>query len=73
MNQDIPKANKMRKFQIAVVVSLIVGFPLISILVNIKGAQNGKVFYSNIKNNLGQLKFTHFISFWYILIHWLNF
>ena len=55
MNQDIPKANKMRKFQIAVVVSLIVGFPLISILVNIKGAQNGKVFYSNIKNNLGQL------------------
>ena len=55
MNQDIPKANKMRKFQIAVVVGLIVGFPLISILVNMKGAQNGKVFYSSIKNNLGQL------------------
>ncbi len=60
MNQEIPRNNKMRKFQIAVVVGLIVGLPIISIIVNMKGAQNGRVFYSGIKNSLGQ--FPNFIA-----------
>jgi hypothetical protein len=43
------------KVQILLVVMIVVLFPLISILVNFKGAQNGKTFYKDLKNNLGQM------------------
>lgn len=44
-----------RKIQISLLVAVIVLFPLISIWVNFTGAENGKAFYKNLKNNLGQM------------------
>jgi hypothetical protein len=43
------------KVQISLVVMIIVLFPLISIWVNFSGAANGKRFYKELKNNLGQM------------------
>jgi hypothetical protein len=44
-----------RKIQAFMVVAVVVLFPLISILVNFKGAENGTAFYKDLKNNLGQM------------------
>jgi hypothetical protein len=49
------KKNLGSKIQISLVVLVVVLFPLISVLVNFKGAENGKAFYKDIKNNLGQM------------------
>ena len=43
------------KIQISLVVMIVVLFPLISMLINFKGAENGKAFYRELKNNLGQM------------------
>lgn len=56
MNQEVSNPNtSFKKLQIAMVVGILIGFPIISIIVNMKGAAEGKAFYSEIKNNLGQL------------------
>ncbi len=56
MNQDVSNRNSsFRRLQIAMVVGILIGFPVISIIVNMKGAAEGKAFYSEIKNNLGML------------------
>ena len=55
MNQEPLRNNKTRSLQIALVVGLIVAFPIISVIINFKGAENGREFYKGIKNNLGKL------------------
>ena len=55
MNQESIRNNKTRSLQIALVVGLIVAFPIISVIINFKGAENGRAFYKGIKNNLGTL------------------
>lgn len=55
MNQESIRNNKTRSLQIALVVGLIVAFPIISVIINFKGAENGRMFYKGIKNNLGTL------------------
>jgi hypothetical protein len=44
-----------RKINITLLVAVIVLFPLISVWVNLSGAENGKAFYKDLKNNLGTL------------------
>lgn len=55
MNQEPLRSNKTRSLQIALVVGLIVAFPIISVIINFKGAENGREFYKGVKNNLGQI------------------
>lgn len=55
MHQEVNRSKRVRSLQIALVVGLIVAFPVISIIINIKGAETGRAFYKGIKNNLGQL------------------
>ena len=55
MNQESLRSNKTRSLQIALVVGLIVAFPIISVIINFKGAENGREFYKGVKNNLGQI------------------
>ena len=44
-----------KNIQIGLLVGVVVLFPLISLLINFKGAENGRAFYKEIKNNLGIL------------------
>ena len=44
-----------KNIQIILLVGVVVLFPLISLLVNFKGAENGRAFYKELKNNLGLL------------------
>jgi hypothetical protein len=41
--------------QLLALVGVIVGFPLVSFLVNMKGAEAGRNFYSELKQNLGKI------------------
>jgi hypothetical protein len=54
MEQQTPN-NPYRKLQMFLLVGVIVVFPLISFIVNMKGAEKGRAFYGDIKNNLGKL------------------
>ena len=54
MEQETAK-NPYRKFQMILLVGVIVLLPIISFIVNMKGAERGRAFYGDIKNNLGQL------------------
>jgi hypothetical protein len=54
MEKETPN-NPYRKLQMVLLVGVIVAFPLISFIVNMKGAEKGRVFYGEIKNNLGKL------------------
>jgi hypothetical protein len=54
MEQETPN-NPYRKLQMILLVGVIVAFPLISFVVNMKGAEKGRIFYGEIKNNLGKL------------------
>jgi hypothetical protein len=54
MEQETPK-DPFRKLQMILLVCVMVAFPLISFIVNMKGAEKGRVFYGDIKNNLGKL------------------
>ena len=54
MEQETAK-NPYRKLQMILLVGVIVLLPIISFIVNMKGAERGRAFYGDIKNNLGQL------------------
>jgi hypothetical protein len=54
MEQNEPK-NPYKKLQMILLVGVVVAFPLISFIVNMKGAEKGRAFYGDIKNNLGKL------------------
>lgn len=54
MEQDT-SPNPYRKLQLILIVGIVVLFPVISFVINMKGAEKGRVFYGDIKNNLGQL------------------
>jgi hypothetical protein len=47
--------NKSRFWQISLLVGVVVLMPIISILVNFKGAEKGQKFYSTLKNNYGKI------------------
>ncbi len=47
--------NPYQKLQMILLVGVVVAFPLISFIVNMKGAERGRIFYGDIKNNLGKL------------------
>jgi hypothetical protein len=49
------KSTLGRKINISLLVAVIVIFPLISVWVNLSGAENGKTFYKDLKNNLGKM------------------
>ena len=55
MTQQKTVKNPYRKLQMILLVGIIVAFPLISFIVNMKGAEKGRAFYGDIKNNLGKL------------------
>jgi hypothetical protein len=54
MEQNEPK-NPYKKLQTILLVGVVVAFPLISFIINMKGAERGRIFYGDIKNNLGKL------------------
>ena len=54
MEQETAK-NPYRTLQMIFLVGVIVALPLISFIVNMKGAEKGRAFYGDIKNNLGTL------------------
>jgi hypothetical protein len=55
MNQETTSKEKRNKnIQIALLVGIVVLFPLISFLINMKGAEKGKAFYEKLKNNYGK-------------------
>jgi hypothetical protein len=47
--------NPFRLLKIILLTAVIVLFPLISFVINLKGAEKGRAFYGGIKNNLGKL------------------
>ena len=51
--QNIPR-SRTKTFQMLLLVGVIVLFPLISFLVNMKGAQKGREFYGELKQDLGK-------------------
>lgn len=55
MEQQEAAKSPYRKLQMILLVGVIVAFPLISFIVNMKGAEKGRAFYGDIKNNLGKL------------------
>jgi hypothetical protein len=54
--------SKGRFWQVALLVGVVVGMPLISILVNFKGAEKGQKFYSTLKQNYGKMPTFNSIS-----------
>ena len=48
MEQNEPK-NPYKKLQMILLVGVIVLFPLISFIINMKGSEKGRIFYSEIK------------------------
>lgn len=59
--QEAPSPYK--KLQMILLVGVMVAFPLISFIVNMKGAEKGRAFYGDIKNNLGTLPEFNFRSY----------
>ena len=55
MEQQEATKNPYRKLQMILLVGVVVAFPLISFIINMKGAERGRMFYGDIKNNLGTL------------------
>ena len=47
--------NPYKKLQMILLAGVMVAFPVISFVVNMKGAEKGRTFYGELKNNLGQL------------------
>lgn len=54
--------NKSRFWQISLLVGVVVLMPIISILVNFKGAERGQKFYSTLKQNYGKMPLLNSIS-----------
>ncbi len=54
MEQEKSK-NPFRLLKMVLLTGVIVLFPLISFVINIKGAEKGRAFYGGIKNNLGKM------------------
>ena len=55
MEQEKTTKNPFRVLQMLFLTGVIVALPLISFWVNMKGAEKGRAFYGDIKNNLGTL------------------
>ncbi len=55
MEQQEAAKSPYRTLQMILLVGVVVAFPLISFIVNMKGAEKGRAFYGDIKNNLGKL------------------
>jgi hypothetical protein len=47
--------NPFRLLKLLLLTGVIVLFPLISFVINLKGAEKGRAFYGGIKNNLGKI------------------
>ncbi len=54
--------SKSRFWQISLLVGVVVLMPIISILVNFKGAERGQKFYSTLKQNYGKMPLLNSIS-----------
>ena len=48
--------NPYRTLQMIFLVGVIVALPLISFIINMKGAEKGRAFYGDIKNNFSSAK-----------------
>jgi hypothetical protein len=55
MEQEIQPKSPFRTLQLIFLTGVIVALPLISFFINMKGAEKGRAFYADLKNNLGQL------------------
>jgi hypothetical protein len=55
MEQEKTAKNPYRMLQMVFLTGVIVALPLISFWVNMRGAEKGRAFYGDIKNNLGKL------------------
>jgi hypothetical protein len=48
-SENIKPARRTKPWQIILVTAIIVGFPFVSLVVNLKGAQKGKAFYGKLQ------------------------
>ena len=55
MEQQEATKNPYKKLQMIFLTGVIVALPLISFWINMRGAEKGRAFYGDIKNNLGTL------------------
>jgi hypothetical protein len=54
--------SKGRLITVVLLALVVIGFPLVSLLVNLKGAETGKAFYSALKNKYGKVPAINSIS-----------